>query len=86
MQTINITEEMKADAINLLNAVKEFKTKYGLKMVSVNEFTCEKKVNIFGDTDEAGGFNVYYIYSDGQESETYIKGDKEELEEIEGEE
>jgi hypothetical protein len=86
MQTINITEEMKADAINLLNAVKEFKTKYGLKMVSVNNFTYEKKVNIFGDTDEAGGFNVYYIFSDGQESETYIKGDKEESEEIEEEE
>jgi hypothetical protein len=86
MQTINITEEMKADAINLLNAVKEFKTKYGLKMVSVNDFTCEKKVNIFGDTDEAGGFNVYHIFSDGQESETYIKGDKEESEEIEEEE
>ncbi len=76
MQTINITEEMKADAVNLINAIKEFKNKHGLKMVSVNDFTCEEKITIYGDNDETGGFNVYYIHSDMQVSENYIEGEE----------
>lgn len=86
MQEIKITEEMKADAVNLINALKEFKNKYGLRMVNVNNHEYQKNVTIYGDNDKAGGFNVYYIYSDGDMSETYIKGDsEEESKEIEGE-
>lgn len=73
--TINITEEMKTDAINLLNVIEEFNNKYGFKMVSVDNFTIEKKVAIYGDNDETGGFNAYYIYPNRQVSERYIKGD-----------
>ena len=65
MQEIKITEEMKADAVKLINAVDVFKSKYGLPMLMVEAFTCEKKLTIYGDRDENDEFDSLYIYADG---------------------
>lgn len=73
MQEINITEEMKADAVNLINAVDVFKDKYGLGAVSVDAFTYDKKLKIFGDRDENDGFYTWDIYADGTTEIRYIK-------------
>lgn len=73
MQEIKITEEMKADAVKLINAVDVFKGKYGLRMVSVDAFKYDKKVKIFGDLDENDGFYTCDIYADGTKEIRYIK-------------
>lgn len=73
MQEIKITEEMKADAVKLINAVDVFKGKYGLPMLMVEAFTYEKKLTICGDRDENYGFDAFYIYSDGTTEIRYIK-------------
>lgn len=65
MQEIKITEEMKNDAVKLINAVDVFKGKYGLPMLMVEVFTYEKKLTICGDRDENDGFDAFYIYADG---------------------
>ena len=65
MQEIEITEEMKADAVKLINAVDVFKGKYGLPMLMVEAFTYEKHLTICGDRDENDGFDTFYIYADG---------------------
>lgn len=65
MQEIKITEEMKADAVKLINAVDVFKSKYGLPMLMVEAFTYEKHLTICGDRDENDGFDAFYIYADG---------------------
>lgn len=65
MQEIKITEEMKNDAVKLINAVDVFKSKYGLPMLMVEAFTYEKHLTICGDRDENDGFNAFYIYADG---------------------
>lgn len=65
MQEIKITEEMKADAVKLINAVDVFKSKYGLPMLMVEVFTYEKHLTICGDRDENDGFDAFYIYADG---------------------
>ena len=65
MQEIKITEEMKADAVKLINAVDVFKSKYGLPMLMVEAFTYEKHLTICGDRDENDGFDTFYIYADG---------------------
>ena len=65
MQEIKITEEMKADAVKLINAVDVFKSKYGLPMLMVEAFTYEKHLTICGDRDENDGFDSLYIYADG---------------------
>lgn len=64
MQTINITEEMKADAAKLINAVDVFRSKYGLRMVSVDAFTYEKSLKVYGDRDENDEFDTWYIRAD----------------------
>ena len=73
MQEIKITEEMKADAVKLINAVDVFKGKYGLPMLMVEAFTYEKKLTICGDRDENDGFYTWDIYSDGTTEIRYIK-------------
>lgn len=65
MQEIKITEEMKNDAVKLINAVDVFKCKYGLPMLMVEAFTHEKHLTICGDRDENDGFDAFYIYADG---------------------
>ena len=65
MQEIEITEEMKNDAVKLINAVDVFKSKYGLPMLMVEAFTYEKHLTICGDRDENDGFDAFYIYADG---------------------
>ena len=65
MQEIEITEEMKADAVKLINAVDVFKCKYGLPMLMVEAFTHEKHLTICGDRDENDEFDAFYIYADG---------------------
>lgn len=65
MQTINITEEMKADAKEIINAVDVFKNKYGLRMVSVDAFTCDKRLQIYGDRDDNDEFDAWDIRTDG---------------------
>ena len=65
MQEIEITEEMKNDAVKLINAVDVFKSKYGLPMLMVEAFTHEKHLTICGDRDENDGFDAFYIYADG---------------------
>ena len=65
MQEIEITEEMKADAVKLINAVDVFKSKYGLPMLMVEAFTYDKHLTICGDRDENDGFDAFYIYADG---------------------
>ena len=65
MQEIEITEEMKADAVKLINAVDVFKCKYGLPMLMVEAFTYEKHLTICGDRDENDEFDTFYIYADG---------------------
>lgn len=73
MQEIKITEEMKADAVKLINAVDVFKGKYGLPMLMVEAFTYEKKLTIYGDRDENDGFYAWDIYADGTKEIRYIK-------------
>lgn len=73
MQEIKITEEMKADAVKLINALDVFKGKYCLPMLMVEAFTYEKKLTICGDRDENDGFDAFYIYSDGTTEIRYIK-------------
>lgn len=73
MQEIKITEEMKADAVKLINAVDVFKGKYGLGVVSVDAFTCDKILKIFGDRDENDGFYTWDIYADGTTEIRYIE-------------
>lgn len=65
MQTINITEEMKADAAKLIYAVEVFKSKYGLNLVDVQAFTYEKRLTIYGDRDENDEFDTWDIRTDG---------------------
>ena len=65
MQEIKITEEMKADAVKLINAVDVFKSKYGLPMLEVEALTYKKNLTIYGDRDENDGFDTFYIYADG---------------------
>lgn len=72
MQEIKITEEMKADAVKLINAVDVFKGKYGLRMVSVDAFTYDKKLKIIGDRDENDGFYTWDIYADGTTEISHI--------------
>lgn len=84
MQTINITEEMKADAVKLINAVDVFKSKYGLKLVDVQSFTYEKRLTIYGDRDENDEFDTWDIRADGSTEISHIK--PHENEEIEEEE
>ena len=64
--TINITEEMKKDALAIIDSVKEFKKKYNIQMVATNSSP------YLGDT-----FTIYHIDSDSEEGfYTYdIKGD-----------
>lgn len=73
MQEIKITEEMKADAVKLINAVDVFKGKYGLGVVSVDSFTYDQKLKIFGDRDENDGFYTWDIYDDGTTEIRYIE-------------
>ena len=73
MQGIKITEEMKADAVKLINAVDVFKGKYGLGVVSVDAFTYDKKLKILGDRDENDGFYTWDIYADGTTEIRYIE-------------
>ena len=73
MQTINITEEMKADAMRLINAVDVFKNKYGLPMVTVEAFTYEKKLIIYGDRDENDEFDAWDIRNDGTAEMSHVK-------------
>lgn len=72
MQEIKITEEMKADAVKLINAVDVFKDKYGLPMLMVEAFTYDKKMTICGDRDENDGFDSFYIHADGTIEIRYI--------------
>ena len=65
MQEIEITEEMKADAVKLINAVDVFKGKYGLPMLMVEAFTYDKHLTICGDRDENDGFDAFYINDEG---------------------
>lgn len=65
MQEIKITEEMKNDAVKLINALDVFRTKYGLPMLMVEAFTYEKHLTICGDRDENDEFDAFYIYADG---------------------
>lgn len=64
MQTINITEEMKADAVKLINAVDVFRSKYGLRMASVDVFTYDKRLTVYGDRDENDEFDAWFIRAD----------------------
>ena len=72
MQEIKITEEMKNDAVKLINAVDVFKGKYGLPMLAVEAFTYEKKLTIYGDRDENDGFGSFDIYADGTTKTNHI--------------
>ena len=84
MQTINITEEMKADAAKLINAVDVFKSKYGLKMVDVQAFTIEKRLTIYGERDENDEFYACDIRADGSIEISHIyPRENEEIEEEE---
>ena len=65
MQEIKITEEMKNDAVKLINALDVFKGKYGLPMLVVEVFTHEKHLTICGNRDENGELDAFYIYADG---------------------
>lgn len=73
MQEIKITEEMKNDAVKLINAVDVFKAKYGLPMLMVEAFTYEKELKIFGDRDENDGFCTLDIYADGTTEIRFIE-------------
>lgn len=73
MQEIKITEEMKADAVKLINAVDVFKSKYGLPMLMVEAFTYEKELTIYGDRDENDEFDAWHICSDGTAYMRHIK-------------
>ena len=73
MQTINITEEMKADAVRLINAVDVFRSKYGLTMVMVEAFTYEKKLTIYGDRDKNDEFDTWDIRNDGTAEMSHVK-------------
>ena len=84
MQTINITGEMKADAVNLINAVEVFKSKYGLNMVDVQAFTYEKRLTIYGDRDENDEFDAWDIHADGTTEISHINShENKEIEEEE---
>lgn len=72
MQEIKITEEMKADAVKLINAVDVFKGKYGLPMLMVEAFTYEKRLTMYGDRDENDEFDSYDIYADGTTKISHI--------------
>ena len=72
MQDIKITEEMKNDAVKLINALDVFRTKYGLPMLMVEAFTYEKHLTICGDRDENYGFDAFYIYADGATKISHI--------------
>lgn len=72
MQEIKITEEMKADAVKLINALDVFRTKYGLPMLMVEAFTYEKHLTICGDRDENDEFDAFYIYADGTTKISHI--------------
>ena len=73
MQEIKITEEMKNDAVKLINAVEAFKSKYGLNMVDVQAFTYEKRLTIYGDRDENDEFDAWDIRNDGTAEMSHIK-------------
>jgi hypothetical protein len=73
MQEIKIAEEMKDDAVKLINSVEVFKSKYGLNMVDVQAFTWEKILTIYGDDDENDGFDSCDIYADGTIKISHIK-------------
>lgn len=72
MQEIKITEEMKADAVKLINALDVFRTKYGLPMLMVEAFTYEKHLTIYGYRDENDEFDAFYIYADGTTKISHI--------------
>lgn len=73
MQEIKITEEMKNDAVKLINALDVFRTKYGLTMVMVEAFTYEKKLTIYGDRDENDEFDTWDIRTDGTTEISHVK-------------
>lgn len=75
MQEIKITEEMKADAVKLINAVDVFKCKYGLPMLMVEAFTYEKELTIYGDRDENDEFDAWHIHADGTAEMSHISKD-----------
>ena len=75
MQEIKITEEMKNDAVKLINAVDVFKGKYGLPIITVDVLTYLKKLTIYGDRDENDEFDAWDIHSDGTAEIRHISKD-----------
>ena len=75
MQEIKITEEMKNDAVSLVNKLKEYRDKYGLRSAYIDVFAVDQYLSMHGDKNENGDFNVYRIYADGRTEEVVNKNE-----------
>ena len=64
--TINITEEMKKDAQNIIESMKNFKKKYNIQMVTASSsLYLEDTFTIYDrDSDSEEGFYTYDIKGD----------------------